>query len=67
MLVVFTHGNAFCKLSIVVVILLVIVSNAFPSYDYYEGDYEEEDSDILEDEKSNGTSTEENRESTQWL
>ena len=64
MLVVFTHGNAFCKLSIVVVILLVIVSNAFPSYDYYEGDYEEEDSDILEDEKSNGTSTEENREST---
>ena len=64
MLVVFTHGNAFCKLSIVVVILLVIVSNALPSYDYYEGDYEEEDSDILEDENSNGTSTEENREST---
>ena len=64
MLVVFTHGNSFCKLSLLVVILLIIVSNAFPSYDYYEGDYEEEDSDILEDEKSNGTSTEENREST---
>ena len=64
MLVVFTHGNSFCKLSIIVVILLIIVSNALPSYDYYEGDYEEEDSDILEDEKSNGTSTEENREST---
>ena len=64
MLVVFTHGNAFCKLSIVVVILLVIVSNAFPSYDYYEGDYEEEDSDISEDEKSNGTLTDENIEST---
>ena len=63
MLVVFTHGNSFCKRSIVVGILLIIVSNAFPSYDYYEGDYEEEDSDILEDEKSNGTSTEENGES----
>ena len=67
MLVVFTHGNAFCKRSIVVGILLIIVSNAFPSYNYYEGDYEEEDSDILEDEKSNGNSTEENRESTHWL
>ena len=64
MLVVFTHGNAFCKLSIVVGILFIIVSNAFPSYDYYEGDYEEEDYDVLEDEKSNGTSTDENREST---
>ena len=61
---VFNHCNAFCKLSIVVGILLIIVSNAFPSYDYYEGDYEEEDSDILEDEKSEGNSTEENREST---
>ena len=67
MLVVFTHGNSFCKLSIVVGIFLIIVSNAFPSYDYYEGDYEEEDSDILEDEKSNGTLTEENRESTHYL
>ena len=64
MLVVFTRGNAFCKLSIVVGILLIIVSNAFPSYDYYEGDYEEEDSDISEDEKSNGTLTNENIEST---
>ena len=64
MLVVFTHGNSFCKISIVVGILLVIVSNAFPSYDYYEGDYEEEDSDISEDEKSNGTLTDENIEST---
>ena len=64
MLVIFTHGNSFCKLSIVVCVLLLIVSNAFPSYDYYEGDYEEEDHDILEDEKLNGTSTEENREST---
>ena len=64
MLVICNHGNAFCKLSIVVGILLIIVSNAFPSYDYYEGDYEEEDYDVLEDEKSNGTSTEENREST---
>ena len=64
MLVVFTHGNAFCKLSIVVGVLLIIVSNASPSYDYYEGDYEEEDSEIIEDEKSNSTSTEENREST---
>ena len=64
MLVVFTHGNAFYKLSIVVGILLIIVSNAFPSYDYYEGDYEEEDSDILEKEKFNCTLTEENREST---
>ena len=64
MLVIFTHGNSFCRLSIVVGILLIIVSNAFPSYDYYEGDYEEKDSDILEDEKSNGTLMEENREST---
>ena len=64
MLVVFTHVNSICKLSIVVGILLIIVSNAFPSYDYYEGDYEEEYSDILEDEKSDDNSTEENREST---
>ena len=64
MLVVFTHVNSICKLSIVVGILLIIVSNAFPSYDYYEGDYEEEYSDILENEKFNDTSTEENREST---
>ena len=64
MLVVFTHGNSFCKLSLLVVILLIIVSNALPSYDYYEGDYEEEDSDISEDEKSNGTLTDENIEST---
>ena len=64
MLVVFTRGNAFCKLSIVVGIVLIIVSNAFPVYDYYEGDYEEDDSNILEDEKFNDTLTEENREST---
>ena len=64
MLVVFARGNAFCKLSIVVGIVLIIVSNAFPVYDYYEGDYEEEYSDILENEKFNDTSTEENREST---
>ena len=64
MVVVITHGNAFCKFSIVLGILLIIVSNAFPVYDYYEGDYEEEDSDILEDEKFNSTLTEENREST---
>ena len=64
MLVIFTHGNSFCKLSIVVCVLLLIVSNAFPSYDYYEGDYEEEYSDVLENEKSDGNSTEENREST---